>query len=75
MRGILPEAAMKAISAFMNRPKRFICGKLKPEPNTPLLHRLEKIQTVKGGVFMRIVILKLPKMLCGLARKIFHIDD
>ena len=30
---------------------------------------------MEGGVFMRIVILKLPKMLCGLARKIFHMDN
>ena len=29
----------------------------------------------KGGVFiMRIVVVKLPKMLCGLARRIFKMD-
>lgn len=29
----------------------------------------------KGGVFMRVVVVKFPKALCGLMRKIFHMDQ
>ena len=28
----------------------------------------------KGVVFMRVVVVKFPKALCGLMRKIFHMD-
>lgn len=28
----------------------------------------------KGAVFMRVVVVKFPKALCGLMRKIFHMD-
>lgn len=45
------------------------------EPHAPLFHRLEQDPVMRKGVpFMRIVVVKLPKMLCGLARKIFHMD-
>jgi len=29
----------------------------------------------KGVVFMRVVVVKFPKALCGLMRKIFHMDQ
>lgn len=30
--------------------------------------------TRKGAVFMRVVVVKFPKALCGLMRKLFHMD-
>ncbi len=28
----------------------------------------------KGAVFMRIVVVRFPKMICGLLRRLFHMD-
>lgn len=45
------------------------------EPYTPFFHRLDQDPVMEeGGVFMKIVVLKLPKMLCGFARRLFHMD-
>ena len=45
------------------------------EPDSPLCHMLIIDSAVrKGAVFMRVVVVKFPKALSGLLRKIFHMD-
>ena len=45
------------------------------EQDSPPSHMLVYHPAVrKGGVFMRVVVVKFPKALCGLMRKIFHMD-
>ena len=45
------------------------------EPDSPLSHMLVSEPAVrKGAVFMRVVVVRFPKALSGLMRKIFHMD-
>ena len=49
--------------------------KLHERDNLPS-HMLVYIPSLrKGVVFMRVVVVKFPKALCGLMRKIFHMDQ
>ena len=46
------------------------------EQDSPLSHMLVYHPAAgKGGVFMRVVVVKFPKALCGLMRRIFHMDQ
>lgn len=45
------------------------------EQDNLLSHMLKHIPSLrKGVVSMRVVVVKFPKALCGLMRKIFHMD-
>lgn len=76
----LPQAAIKAISACMSRRRKCLLGKGKKltdltgtgQPSFSYAGINPAMR--KGAVFMRVVVVKFPKALCGLMRKIFHMD-